>query len=335
MLMTCWLPPMMRRKEMSFFESSWGSGKGFILILVYVDDLLVASHDEKEGDEFLRKLMVIWKIKLTGKISALKKGVLQFLGRTIYRERDGESSLSSGVSEAYMVGIMDSWHEKLKPTEVPPKLEDLDLVKSKEKEGEVALTQEGEVRYRRVLGQLAWAALSRADLCFYVSFLARYQSKPHAAAEACLRAVLRWLLTRLHRVQVPALSSAEAELYSLVENAKELIAVALLLETILAGIELDALLQNIASATWNMEKAMGKLVESIDKQNIQSAERDKQVGDQLLALQGQVADAFARMTSMRMKHCARTRATCGVTMVAFVACSRAFTVFVAVIHYEG
>eukprot|EP00435_Cladocopium_sp_Y103_P013530 s5804_g3.t1 len=41
--------------------------------------------------------------------------------------------------------------------------------------------------------------------------------------------------------EVPALSSAEAELYSLVENSKELIAVALLLETILAGIELDAL----------------------------------------------------------------------------------------------
>eukprot|EP00435_Cladocopium_sp_Y103_P002617 s4380_g1.t1 len=42
-------------------------------------------------------------------------------------------------------------------------------------------------------------------------------------------------------VEVPALSSAEAELYSLVENSKELIAVALLLETILAGIELDVL----------------------------------------------------------------------------------------------
>eukprot|EP00435_Cladocopium_sp_Y103_P060604 s1802_g22.t1 len=67
--------------------------KGFSLILVYVDDLLVASHDEKEGEEFLRKLMGIWKIKLTGKIPALKKGVLQFLGRTIYRERDGPGSL--------------------------------------------------------------------------------------------------------------------------------------------------------------------------------------------------------------------------------------------------
>eukprot|EP00435_Cladocopium_sp_Y103_P051778 s436_g16.t1 len=41
--------------------------------------------------------------------------------------------------------------------------------------------------------------------------------------------------------EVPALSSAEAELYSSVENAKELIAAALLLETILAGMELDVL----------------------------------------------------------------------------------------------
>ena len=62
-------------------------------------------------------------------------------------------------------------------------------------------TAEGEARYRRVLGQLAWAALSRADLCFSVSYLARFQSKPSGAAEACLRALLRWLLTRLHCVQ--------------------------------------------------------------------------------------------------------------------------------------
>eukprot|EP00435_Cladocopium_sp_Y103_P001722 s3793_g1.t1 len=55
-----------------------------------------------------------------------------------------------------------------------------------------------------------------------------------------------------------------------------------------------ALLQNIASATGKMEKAMGKLVETLDKQGTQAAERDKQFGDVLLALQGQVADAYAR-----------------------------------------
>ena len=174
--------------------------KGFILVLVYVEDLLVAAHDEQEGADFLQKLMGIWKIKLTGKIPALRRGVPQFLDRTIYRYWDGESTLSLGGSEAYMTGIIDSWHEKLKPNETPPKLEE--IFKDQEKQGgDVPLTTEGEARYRRVLGQLAWAALSRADLCFAVSYLARFQSKPSGAAEACLRALSRWLLTRLHHVQ--------------------------------------------------------------------------------------------------------------------------------------
>eukprot|EP00435_Cladocopium_sp_Y103_P012927 s658_g3.t1 len=46
-----------------------------------------------------------------------------------------------------------------------------------------------------------------------------------------------------------------------------------------------SLLQNIASATGKMEKAMGKLVETFDKQGTQAAERDKQFGDVFLALQ--------------------------------------------------
>ena len=67
-----------------------------------------------------------------------------------------------------MVGIIDNWHEKLKPNETPPKLEE--IYKDREKQGDDGpLTAEGEARYRRVLGQLAWAALSRADLCFSVS----------------------------------------------------------------------------------------------------------------------------------------------------------------------
>ena len=173
---------------------------GMLLVLVYVDDLLVAAESPQEGESFLQQLQKIWRIKLTGRIPALEKGVLQFLGRTIYRERDGESTLNLGVSEAYMTGVIDSWHEKLKPNETPPKLEE--IYKDREKQGEdTPLTAEGEARYRRVLGQLVWAALSRADLCFSASYLARFQSKPSGAAEACLRALLHWLLTRLHRVQ--------------------------------------------------------------------------------------------------------------------------------------
>eukprot|EP00435_Cladocopium_sp_Y103_P066904 s576_g29.t1 len=121
--------------------------KGFILILVYVD-LPVACHDEKEGEEFFRKFLGIQKIKLTGQVPAFKKGALQFMGGTIHRESDVESSLGVLV----------------------------------------------------------------------------YQG-------CCVKAFSR-------NQEVPAFRSAEAELSSLV-NSKEFIAIAMLIQTIMEGIELD------------------------------------------------------------------------------------------------
>ena len=137
--------------------------KGLILVLVYADDLLIASQDQKEGEDFLAKLMAIWKMKTTGRIGRQTKGALEFLGRSIYRAKDGESALYFGVSRQYMVGIFESWGENVKAghTGLMPKLEDVHKEYVK-KFGEDPLTEKGEQRYRRVLGQLAWAALSRA-----------------------------------------------------------------------------------------------------------------------------------------------------------------------------
>ena len=53
---------------------------GMLLVLVYVDDLLIAAESPQEGESFLQQLQKIWRIKLTGRIPALEKGVLQFLG---------------------------------------------------------------------------------------------------------------------------------------------------------------------------------------------------------------------------------------------------------------
>ena len=135
-----------------------------LLVLVYVDDLLVAAESPQAGESFLQQLQTIWRMKLTGRIPALEKSVLQFRENHLSRKGWG-IHLKSGVSEAYITGVIDSWHEKLKPNETPPKLEE--IYKDREKQGEdTPLTAEGEARYRRVLGQLAWAALSRADLYF-------------------------------------------------------------------------------------------------------------------------------------------------------------------------
>ena len=265
--------------------------RGVILLLVYVDDLLIASQDQQEGENLLKKLMEIWKMKITGRINCQKKGALQFLGRSIYRAQDGESSLYFGVSREYMVGIFESWGENIKTGHVGlmPKLEDVhkEFVK---KFGEEPLTEKGIQRYRRVLGQLAWAALSRADLSFPISFLSRFQAKPNPAAEHCMRVFMKWLSRNLHFVQrmpapqcphtgeskeivsfcdaswgldsvsgaifvyrgccikffsrkqeVPALSSAEAEIISIVDTAKEMVSLGMLLQTMIQGIPLDPL----------------------------------------------------------------------------------------------
>ena len=146
--------------------------------------------------------MAIWKMKITGRIGRQTKGALEFLGRSIYRAKDGESALYFGVSRQYMVGIFESWGENVKAgaTGLMPKLEDVHKEYVK-KFGEDPLTEKGEQRYRRVLGQLAWAALSRADLSFPISFLSRFQAKPNPAAEHCMRVFLKWLSGNLHFVQ--------------------------------------------------------------------------------------------------------------------------------------
>ena len=48
----------------------------------------------------------------------------------------------------------------------------------------------------------SWRGLCLELIVFFSSYLARFPSKPSGAAEACLRALLRWLLTDLRRVQI-------------------------------------------------------------------------------------------------------------------------------------
>ena len=276
-----------------------GKKGGLILLLVYVDDLLVASENPDDANDFIHRLEQVWKMKRTGQLIPKKQGVINFLGRTIYR-LEGEIALYFGVTQKYMEGVFQSWGEKLKAGgKNMPQLESLH---AKALENDQEITEEAAAKYRRVLGQLAWCALSRGDLAFPISFLARFQSKPSAAAELCMRAFLKWLVTRLHYVQrmpaenppyvgeseeivcfcdaswsvnsvsgalllregyclkffsrrqeVPALSSAEAEVISLCEAAKEMVSVGMLMETILKGIPLDALgMPLITTGTWHL-----------------------------------------------------------------------------------
>ena len=120
-------------------------------------------------------------MKITGRINCQKKGALQFLGRSIYRAQDGESSLYFGVSREYMVGIFESWGENIKTGHVGlmPKLEDVheEFVK---KFGEEPLTEKGIQRYRRVFGSVGMGRFiqSRSFFSHLFSFFRGFSQSP-------------------------------------------------------------------------------------------------------------------------------------------------------------
>lgn len=80
------------------------SSNGVVLVLVYVDDLLIASSSAEEGEQFLVSLQKIWRIKRAGHIPPKCKGTLEFLGRTIYRPRDGDLVCILGLVESIWKG---------------------------------------------------------------------------------------------------------------------------------------------------------------------------------------------------------------------------------------
>ena len=176
------------------------TAKGLVVVLFYVDDLLIYSEDPKEGRKVFDDLQKRYKLKLTGELLEDSPGEVSFLGRRIFRRRGGERRVYFGLAENYL----DSCCEEFGITKPSPKLVSLEkryaeLLKKGLTE---AISPAAHERYRRTLGRLAWAALSRPDLQFVCGFLGRHQACPNEAAESCMRDVLRWVKGLPHKVQV-------------------------------------------------------------------------------------------------------------------------------------
>ncbi|CAE7615634.1 RE2 [Symbiodinium natans] len=165
------------------------------------------------------------------------------------------------VTEA--ISILGWQLENAKPQPTPPSLRDLFDKAIDDPTEQAPLSPEAASRYRRALGKLAWLATTRADMPYWVSMLSRGQASPLQVHEKAMRATLRYLKTDELRLcafvdaswgsersvsrrsisggcvmlgracikswsrlqQAVALSSAESELYALVEGSKEALGV--------------------------------------------------------------------------------------------------------------
>ena len=171
-----------------------------MIVLFYVDDLLIYSEDSKEGRKFFEGLQKRYKLKLTGELLEDSPGEVSFLGRRVFRQQKGDRRVYFGLDQQYL----GSCYEEFGITKPSPKLPSLEKRYNELlKKGQTELVSpSAHERYRRTLGRLAWAALSRPDLQFICGFLGRHQAAPNEAAETCVRDVLKWVKGLPHQVQV-------------------------------------------------------------------------------------------------------------------------------------
>ena len=183
--------------ESTVFRRSETTGDITIVVL-YVDDVLIVASCEGVVLGIFELFERRYRVKRTGLLRHNEIGTIKFLGRVVYREHRG-GKLRLGLCTNYAESLFAEWPEKLKMSDGLPSLEK--LYRETELKEQAELTEDAKSRFRRTLGQLAWMSIARSDLAFPVSFLSRFQSSPNPAAESCLRAVLRWMKSRMTVVQ--------------------------------------------------------------------------------------------------------------------------------------
>ena len=174
------------------------------LILVYVDDLLIAAPTAPDVDKVINtigKHVVLRKTRII-EASHSGGGQLKLLRRLLCRQQ-GESAILVGLPQDYLESTFRSYGLKSPSGSAP------DITVRLEKENEKELSSESYTKFRAALGKLSWYAQTRQDVRAWVAMLATQQAKPTERTERVLPGVLRFLMSVGNVVlRMPSISDA-------------------------------------------------------------------------------------------------------------------------------
>ncbi|RVW16870.1 Retrovirus-related Pol polyprotein from transposon RE1 [Vitis vinifera] len=149
----------------------------FIALLIYVDDVIIASNDLKEIDVVKKLLHESFTIKDLGELK-------YFLGIEVARSAKGivlsqrkyalDVLKDSGFSGSKPVGFPMESSLKLTTNDSSPLLSD-------------------PASYRRLIGRLLYLTITRPDLAYAVQALSQFMSNPHSTHLQAVERVLRYI----------------------------------------------------------------------------------------------------------------------------------------------
>ena len=167
-----------------FFTSSDGR---YVILVVVVDDMALASNDQPLLDHFKQKFSARFKVKLLGRLKS-------FIGWEIYRDSSG---LYVSQSTYFQKMLREHNLSPLNAVSCPLPLS-ADLTESHD--GDTLLSPRDHARYRSLVGSLMYAAVcTRPDLSFSCSILARAMHKPSIRHLALAKRVVRYVAGTLKR----------------------------------------------------------------------------------------------------------------------------------------
>jgi hypothetical protein len=151
-------------------------GGSFIALLVYVDDIIVASDNSAEVSKFIQLLNDRFKLKDLGQLK-------YFLGLEIAR-----SELGISVSQRkYALEVLeDTGMLASKPVQFPMEPN----MKFSKDSGQIL---DDPTAYRRLVGQLLYLTISRPDISFAVQVLSQFMNKPRVPHLTAATRVMRYI----------------------------------------------------------------------------------------------------------------------------------------------
>lgn len=149
---------------------TWRKEGKIVVVLLYVDDMLVANNDQEKLEKIKEKLNGTFETKNLGEPK-------NFLGITI--ERNKEERYMSIHQTRYTESILERFHmNECKPQNTPMVTRKMSNKKSKLEEKSIG-EEIRRVPYREAIGSLMYLAnVTQSDITFAVNYLVRRQLSP-------------------------------------------------------------------------------------------------------------------------------------------------------------